>query len=41
LHRNFWKSIESFRQNLSIVVPPAVIADLAGLKEEVAIAGKL
>jgi acyl-lipid omega-6 desaturase (Delta-12 desaturase) len=35
-------SIESFRQNLSIVVPPAVIADLAeGLKEEGAIAGKL
>jgi acyl-lipid omega-6 desaturase (Delta-12 desaturase) len=35
-------SIESFRQNLSIVVPPAVIADLAkGLEEEEAIAGKL
>jgi hypothetical protein len=34
--------IKSFRQNLSIVVPPAVIADLAeGLKEEGAIAGKL
>jgi acyl-lipid omega-6 desaturase (Delta-12 desaturase) len=35
-------SIESFRQNLSIVVPPAVIMDLAeGLKGEGAIAGKL
>jgi hypothetical protein len=42
LHWSFWELIESFRQNLLIVVPPAVIADLAeGLKEEGATAGKL